>query len=89
MNVKINSHSSIQINDNIYFDPFNIKEAEPKAKIIFITHTHFDHFSPDDIKKIATNETVIVTTKDNTEAENLPHSKIIYVSPYEEFMMCK
>lgn len=85
MNVKINSHSSIQIDDNIYFDPFNIKETEPKAKIIFITHTHFDHFSPDDIKKIATNETVIVTTKDNTKAENLPHSKIIYTEPLEEF----
>ncbi len=85
MNVKINSHSSIQIDNNIYFDPFNITETEPKARIIFITHPHFDHFSKEDIIKIATTETIIVTTKDNTQAEELPHSKVIYTKPYDEF----
>ena len=85
MNVKINSHSSIQIDDNIYFDPFNIKAGMPLAKIIFITHPHYDHFSPEDIKKIADDNTIIITTKDNPQAEMLPHSKIIYVSPYDEF----
>lgn len=85
MNIKINSHSSIQIDDNIYFDPFNITAGMPVAKMIFITHPHYDHFSPEDIKKVADSSTIIITTKGNSEAEMLPHSKIIYVSPYDEF----
>ena len=44
----------------IYFDPFQIKSAVP-ADIIFISHDHFDHCSEDDIKKIQTKDTVIVT----------------------------
>jgi len=36
----------------IYIDPFNI-DGEPKdADIIFISHTHGDHFSIADIKKV-------------------------------------
>lgn len=85
MNVKINSHSSIQIDDNIYFDPYNITSGMPIAKIIFITHPHYDHFSPKDIEKIADGSTIIITTKDNTEAEIFPHKEIIYVSPFDEF----
>ncbi len=42
----------------IYIDPFSLKESD-NADVIFITHPHFDHYSEDDIKKIATPETVI------------------------------
>ena len=34
------------------------------ADIIFITHLHYDHFSPDDIKKIKNENTKIIVTKD-------------------------
>jgi L-ascorbate metabolism protein UlaG (beta-lactamase superfamily) len=44
----------------IYFDPFKI-DAGPAADIIFITHDHYDHCSPEDIAKIQGPETVIVT----------------------------
>ena len=47
----------------VYIDPFKIKETEP-ADIIIITHEHFDHLSPEDIDKIQTGKTVIVTTPD-------------------------
>ena len=47
----------------VYIDPFKINDAEP-ADIIIITHEHFDHLSPDDIKKIQTGKTIIVTTPD-------------------------
>lgn len=40
----------------IYNDPFMIKKKD-KADFILITHSHFDHLSPDDIKKVATPET--------------------------------
>jgi len=47
----------------IYTDPYNIKE-EDSADIILITHEHFDHCSPEDVKKIQAGHTIIVTTPD-------------------------
>ena len=47
----------------VYIDPFKINETEP-ADIIIITHEHFDHLSPEDIRKIQTGKTIIVTTPD-------------------------
>lgn len=39
----------------IYIDPFELTEEpefEDKADILLITHEHFDHCSPDDIRKV-------------------------------------
>jgi L-ascorbate metabolism protein UlaG (beta-lactamase superfamily) len=47
----------------IYTDPFKIKKGAP-ADIILITHEHYDHCSPDDLKKIQTSDTTIITTPD-------------------------
>lgn len=47
----------------IYTDPFKIS-AKDTADIILITHEHYDHCSPDDIKKIQGADTVIVATPD-------------------------
>ncbi len=44
----------------IYIDPFEIS-SKKKADVVFITHEHYDHCSPEDIKKIATDNTTIVT----------------------------
>ncbi len=43
----------------VFIDPFKA-ESSQKADIILITHPHFDHFSIDDIKKLAKMDTVIV-----------------------------
>jgi L-ascorbate metabolism protein UlaG (beta-lactamase superfamily) len=47
----------------IYTDPFRIKKGD-LADIILITHEHYDHCSPDDIKKIQHAETAIIATPD-------------------------
>ena len=47
----------------IYTDPFKISR-EDTADIILITHEHYDHCSPEDIKKVAGADTVIVATPD-------------------------
>ena len=64
-NIEINCHSSIKINEGkiIYIDPFKIEKETHDADIIFITHDHYDHYSPDDIEKITTNDTIIVAPK--------------------------
>ena len=59
-------HSSFFIESskvNIYIDPFKLREGLPKADMILITHEHFDHCSPEDIKKIHQSGTIIVGPK--------------------------
>lgn len=48
----------------IYIDPWKLKDNAKKADIILITHDHFDHCVPSDVKKIQKNDTTIVTVKD-------------------------
>lgn len=64
-NIEINCHSSIKITKGktIYVDPFKIEKESHDADIILITHDHYDHYSPEDIEKVATNETIIVAPK--------------------------
>jgi len=44
----------------IYLDPYNIKDGEEKADIIVSSHTHGDHFSRSDIKKIWQEDTILL-----------------------------
>ena len=69
MNIEVIAQNAIKITTNeekrIYCDPFRIKDGTLKdANVIFITHSHFDHFSPEDIEKIKNEETKIVLTSD-------------------------
>ena len=46
----------------IYLDPFSLTDAEAAhdADYVFITHAHFDHFSPEDIACVAGDHTELV-----------------------------
>ena len=65
-NIKWLGHAGFKITGDktVYIDPFKINETEP-ADIIICTHEHFDHLSPEDIKKVQAGKTVIVTTPDS------------------------
>lgn len=60
--ITVNAQSSIRIGGDqvLYFDPFRITDARKDANIIFITHPHFDHFSPADIARVCKPETVFI-----------------------------
>jgi len=60
-------HSSFLIKSNkkIYIDPYQIPENSEQADIIFITHSHYDHCSFEDIKKIVKKNTKIILTADS------------------------
>ena len=63
--IKWLGHASFKIKKDkiIYIDPYHIDETE-EADLILITHEHYDHCSPDDIKKIIKEDTVIICSKD-------------------------
>ncbi len=65
-NIKWLGHSTVKLLGDkiIYIDPFEIKENYKDADIIFITHSHYDHFSEEDIKKCMKDITKIVITED-------------------------
>jgi len=44
----------------IYLDPYNIKNGEEKADIIVSSHSHGDHFSKSDIKKIWKDDSILL-----------------------------
>jgi L-ascorbate metabolism protein UlaG (beta-lactamase superfamily) len=80
-------HSSFKIKNSktIYIDPFKIK-AQEVADIIFITHEHFDHCSKEDINKIASENTVIVTTHmAKVKLADLKVKEILEVRPGSKF----
>lgn len=67
MKIEVLCHSSIRIEGEdkiIYLDPFRIKEERKDADVIFITHSHYDHFSEDDINKVKNDNTKILITND-------------------------
>ena len=61
-NIEVLIHSSIKINKGkvIYIDPYKIDKEYNDADFIFITHSHYDHFSEKDIKKVIKNNTTVI-----------------------------
>lgn len=55
-------HASIRMKGEktIYVDPFRIGDEPQDADVIFITHSHHDHFSPEDIRKVKKADTLLV-----------------------------
>ena len=60
------NHAAFKIKTNsgalIYLDPYQIEEDD-KADVIIISHTHGDHFSKSDIKKIWKDDTILIGPK--------------------------
>ncbi len=89
-NIEVLCHSSIRMNNEkrIYVDPFHIEENYQDADIILITHSHYDHFSEEDIEKVRKADTKIYVTEDYVEnARQLVFSenKIIGVKPNQTY----
>lgn len=56
-------HDAFRIDglETIYLDPYELSEGNPEADMIFISHDHHDHCSPEDVAKIQGGKTTIVT----------------------------
>jgi len=68
-NIQWLGHSGFQIfsdRGSLAIDPYKLKHFFP-ADIILITHPHFDHCSVDDIRRIQTPSSVIITEAESAE----------------------
>lgn len=62
-NIEVFVQNSIRIRGRegvIYVDPFQMREEPKNADFVFITHDHYDHFSPEDIGKVSKADTILV-----------------------------
>lgn len=70
---------------SIYVDPFKVPDEPHDADLIFCTHSHFDHLSPGDIKKVMKPETVLVVPKRKARKfRKFELAEVIGVKPFEE-----
>ena len=89
--IQLFTQNSIEITEGdrrIYIDPFQMRREPKNANFILITHDHYDHFSPDDIAKVAGENAVLICPETMLEkaktVENLV-AKIFTVKPGEEY----
>ncbi len=60
-------HASFKItsgSDVIYIDPWKLKESAHDATIVLVSHSHYDHYSADDIAKVSGMTTKFVAAED-------------------------
>ena len=77
--ITINTHSSIRIDAGpgavVYVDPFKLTGEPHDADLVLVTHSHYDHFSPEDIARVV-NETTRFVAPASMAAE-LSHAELV------------
>ncbi|MGD8624466.1 MAG: MBL fold metallo-hydrolase [Anaerolineae bacterium] len=59
----------------IYFDPWQLQGDLPRADLVFVSHEHHDHCSPEDVAKISGPDTVVVANAGS--ADRLPRAQTV------------
>lgn len=53
--ISVLNHASVKLTGEkftVYIDPYGLSGAPHDADLILVTHSHFDHLSPEDIEKV-------------------------------------
>ncbi len=71
----------------ICIDPYKLTKSMP-ADIILVSHNHFDHLSLDDLKKISSPNTIIITANECIQQlSKIPSKERIGLSPGQEKLL--
>ena len=90
VNIAVNVQNSIRIRGDktLYFDPWQLEEEPHDGDYVFITHEHYDHFSPEDIRKAVKYDGYLVIPETMSQMvgdiTTIPESHIIKVRPGEK-----
>lgn len=90
VNIAVNVQNSIRIRGDktLYFDPWQLEEDSHDGDYVFITHEHYDHFSPEDIRKAVKYDGYLVIPETMAgmvgDITTIPESHIIKVRPGEK-----
>jgi L-ascorbate metabolism protein UlaG (beta-lactamase superfamily) len=60
-------HASFKIRYDktiIYIDPWKLKESPHDATLVLVSHSHYDHYSADDIAKVSGPQTKLIASAD-------------------------
>ena len=87
-NVQVLTHSAIRLEGEkvVYADPFHLTKETHDADIILVTHDHYDHFSAEDIAKVAKEGTLLIcpaSTKVLALEAGFSEDKITVLAPGE------
>lgn len=81
--VKWFGHAAVLLAGKFFIDPFELKQPlAKKAKAVFITHSHYDHFSQKDISQASDADTVLYLP---SGCEYQGHNKVVLVQPGMNF----
>lgn len=85
-NIRVYAQNCIRLETKsgtvLYFDPFHMQEAPYDADYVFFTHAHYDHFSPEDIAKVAkTGTTFIAPASMEAEIDQIESASVAYLRP--------
>lgn len=53
----------------IYIDPWKIKDSPGDATVVLVSHSHYDHYSADDIAKVSGTDTKLIASSDVVKKE--------------------
>jgi L-ascorbate metabolism protein UlaG (beta-lactamase superfamily) len=88
VNVDYLGHSGFLLtsgNKKIAIDPYNISEKTPKADLILITHSHYDHCSIKDINKIKNpNATIVIPADAQSKITKMENVNMQIIEPGDE-----
>ena len=90
VNIAVNVQSSIRIcgSKTLYFDPWQIDGEPHDGDYVFITHEHYDHFSPEDINKAVKYDGYLVIPESMSnmtgDITTIPEGHIVTVRPGEK-----
>ncbi|MFP4055089.1 MAG: MBL fold metallo-hydrolase [Phycisphaerae bacterium] len=75
--IKWLGHASFRISDRysvVYIDPWKVSPAPRDGNVVLVSHSHHDHCSPEDVRKVSADDATIVAPPDTIARLHAPNA---------------